>query len=55
MTKNDALKVLAKLQARKALFISTEEIMEANDALIDAGDYANAAKIQTLAHLFPTD
>lgn len=30
-----------------------EDVFDANDALIDAGDYANAAKLQALAHLHP--
>jgi hypothetical protein len=55
MNINDALRILAALRARKALFISDTDIFAANDAFIDAGDYANAAEVQRLAHLHPSN
>lgn len=54
MNINDALRILAAFEARKALFITDAEIFDANDAFIDAGDFARAARLQSLAHLHPS-
>lgn len=53
MTKNEALSVIRAFQTGRALFITDAQVFDANDALIDAGDFANAARLQRLAHLHP--
>lgn len=53
MNINDATRILRLFIARKALFVTDAEVFDANDAFIDAGDYASAARLQGLAHLHP--
>lgn len=54
MTKTRALEIIRAFQSGKALFVTNAEVFDANDTLISAGDFANAARLQRLAHLHPS-